>query len=81
MSADTVEEPTVVADDHGTTGKRLKTFLKGTQSVDIDVVGRLVEKQHVAFLLEGERQLQTIALTTREHGTQFALVGAREIKP
>ena len=44
MGADAVEEPAVVADYHGAAGESLKAFLKGTERVDVDVVGWLVEK-------------------------------------
>ena len=64
VGTDTVEEPAVVADDDGTAGKGLKTFLQSTESVDVDIVRRLVEQQHIAFLFEGDSQMQTVALTT-----------------
>ena len=64
MGTETVEEPTVVADDHGATGKGVKTFLQCSQCVHVDVVGRFVEQQHVALLLQSKRQLQAVALTT-----------------
>ena len=51
VGADTVEDPSVVADDDSTSGKSLKTFLKGPESINVDVVGRLVEEEHIAFLL------------------------------
>ena len=53
-----------MADNHCTTGEALKTFLKRTQRVDVDVVGGLVEEKHVALLLQSESQLQAVALTT-----------------
>ena len=56
------------ADDDGTTGKGLKTFFEGAQGVDVDIVGRLIEQQYVAFLFQGDGQMQTVALTTRENG-------------
>ena len=52
MGADAVQEPAVVADDHGTSSEVFKTFLQGTQGVHIDIVGGLIEQQDVAFLLE-----------------------------
>ena len=64
MGANTVEEPAVVADDHSTASKRFQTFLKRTERVHVDVVGRFVEQQHVALLLQRECQLQAVALTT-----------------
>ena len=44
VSADAVEEPAVVRNHHSTAGEVLQTLLKSTQSVHIDVVGRLVEQ-------------------------------------
>lgn len=57
VGTDAVEEPTVVTDDHGTTGESFETFLQGTEGVHVDVVGRLIEEQHVAFLLQGKGKL------------------------
>ena len=64
VRTDTVEEPAVVADDYGTSGKVLKTLLECTQRVHVDIVGRLVEEQHVTLLLQCEGELQAVALTT-----------------
>ena len=50
MCADAVEEPAVVADNDGASGEVFETFLERTQGVDVDVVGRLVEQQDIAFL-------------------------------
>ena len=47
VGADTVEEPAVVRDDYGTTGKIFKTFFQCPQSVYIDVVGRFVEQEYI----------------------------------
>src|SRR3954452_20536319 len=48
-----VEEPPVVADDHGTARELLEGTLEAAQRLDVQVVGRLVEQQQVATLLEG----------------------------
>ena len=80
MGTDSVEEPAVVADYHRTTGKCLQTFLQGTEGVHVDIVGRLIEEQYVAFLLQCQCQLQTVTLTTRENTAELALVGAREVE-
>ena len=63
MCTDTVQEPTVVTDDDSTAGKGFQTFLQGTQRVDVNIVGRLVQQQHIAFLLECHRQMQTVTFT------------------
>ena len=44
VGADAVEEPTVVADDDGTAGEVLQTFLQGPHGVDVDIVGGFVEE-------------------------------------
>ena len=80
MRADTVEEPAVVTDDDGTAGEGFETFLQGAQRVDVDVVGRLVEEQHVALLLQGDGQMQTVALTAGEHAALLLLVGSAEVE-
>ena len=48
VRTDTVEEPAVVADHYGASGEAFKTFLQSAQRVHVDIVGRLVEQQHVA---------------------------------
>ena len=65
VRTNTVEEPTVVADNHRTTCKGFQTLLQGTQRVDINVVGWLIEQQHIALLLQGKGQLHTVTLTAR----------------
>ena len=65
VGGDTVQEPTVVRDYHGTAGKVLQTLLQCTQRIYVDVVRRLVEQYHVALLFESHCQMQTVALATR----------------
>ena len=43
VCTDTIEEPTVVGNNYGTTCEVLQTFLQCTECVDVDIVGRLVE--------------------------------------
>ena len=51
MGGNPVQEPAVVAYHYRTAGKSVQAVLQCTDSVDIHVVGRLVEKQHIAFIL------------------------------
>jgi hypothetical protein len=44
VSADSVEEPTVVADNNSATCEVVETFLKSAESVDVDIIGRFVEE-------------------------------------
>ena len=75
---DAVEEPPVVGDDHGAAGELEQRVLEARQGLDVEVVGRLVEQQQVAALLERERQVQAVALTTGEHAGLLLLVGSLE---
>ena len=48
MRADTVQEETVVADDHRAAGERAKRIFQNTHRVDVQIVGRFVQQQQVA---------------------------------
>src|SRR5690606_20643232 len=63
---DPVEEPPVVRDDHGAARELEERVLERLERLDIEVVRRLVEEQQVAALLEREREVEAVALTTRE---------------
>ena len=43
VGADAVQEPAVVAYNDGAACKIIQTFLKGTQGVYVDIVGRLIK--------------------------------------
>ena len=59
-----------------TSGKILKTFLKSTDSVHIHIIGRLVKKKHVTFILEGQRKMETVSFTTREDAAELLLISS-----
>src|SRR5881628_2384499 len=48
VRGDAIEEPAVVADDGGAAREVEQRVLEGAQRVDVEVVGGLVEEQHVA---------------------------------
>src|SRR5690606_15792837 len=75
---DAVEEPPVVGDDDGAAGELEQRVLERLQGLDVEVVGGLVEEQQVAALLEREREVETVALTAREHAGLLLLVGPLE---
>ena len=50
VRGDPIQEPPVVADDDGATGKVEQRLFEGTQRVDVEVVGGLVEQQQVGPL-------------------------------
>ena len=80
MRGDAVEKPTVVADNHGTPRKVVKTFFQCAESVDVDVVGGFVEENDVAFFFERHGEVKTVAFAARKHSDFLFLVGAGEVE-
>src|SRR3954462_928140 len=78
VRARAVEEPPVVRDHHGATREVLKRVLQRGQRFHVEVVGRLVEQDQVAALLEGERQIEPVAFAAGQHARRILLVGALE---
>ena len=75
-----VEEPAVVADDDRAAGKILQRFFERAQRVHVEVVGRLVQQQHVVRALQHLRQVHAVALAAREHADRLLLVAALEVE-
>ena len=75
-----VEEPAIVRDHHGAAGERFEPGFERTQRVDVEVVGRLVEQQHVAAGLEQLGEVQPVALATGQVADALAVVGALEVE-
>src|SRR6188472_3814759 len=80
VGGDAVEEPAVVADDDGAAGEALEPGLERPQRVDVEVVRRLVEQQHVAAALEKLGQVHPVALAARQVADALLLVGALEVE-
>src|SRR5688500_6625691 len=59
---DAVEEPAVVADNDDATREVEDRLLERAQRVDVEVVRRLVEQQHIGAGLEHLREMDTVAL-------------------
>src|SRR5947209_7517969 len=66
VSGDAVEEPAVVADDHGAARKILQRLFERAQGVDVEIVGRLVEQEYIGAGLEHLGEMDAIAFTARE---------------
>ena len=77
VGRDAVQEPAVVGDDHGAAGEVLDTFLQGADGVYIHIVGGLVEQEDIALVLEGQGQVEAVALTSGEDAAELLLVGSR----
>src|SRR5262245_49840466 len=52
VGRDAVQEPAVVGDDDGAAREREQRFFQCAQRLDVEVVGRFVEQDDVAALLE-----------------------------
>src|SRR5689334_4808154 len=80
VRGDAVEEPAVVADDDRAPREREQGVLERAHRVDVEIVGRLVEQQHVAALREHLGEVHAVALTTRELADRLLLIGALEVE-
>src|SRR5258705_3487381 len=78
VRARAVEEPAVVGNHHRAAGEVLQGVLQRAQGFHVEVVGRLVEQDQVAALLEGQRQVEPVAFTTGQHTRRFLLIGTLE---
>ena len=67
-----------MADDDGAAGEAEQRVLEGSEGFDVEVVGRFVEQQQVAALLEGEGEVEAVAFTTGQDAGLLLLVGALE---
>src|SRR5438445_5493015 len=62
MCRDAVEEPAVVTDHHDAAGEVEERLLQRAQRVDVEIVRRLVEQQHVRAGLQHLREMDAVAL-------------------
>ena len=74
MCGNPVQEPTVVADHDGASGEVFQTVLQGADRVHVHIVRRLVQKQHVAFVLEGQRKVKPVPLASGKDSAEFLLI-------
>ena len=57
-----VEEQAVMADDDGAAGEILERIFERAQRIDVEIVGRLVEQEHVGAGLQHLRQMHAVPL-------------------
>src|SRR5688572_26410374 len=81
VGGDAVEEPAIVGDHHGATGERQQRLFERAQRVDVEIVGRLVEQQQVAALLEELGEVDAVALAARQAADALLLIAALEAEP
>ena len=63
MGGDTVEEPAVVAYYDSTAGEVVQCIFQRPKGIHIQVIGRLVEHDHIATSDHRLRQMDAVALT------------------
>ena len=80
MRSDAVQEPAVVADDHGAATEAQERLFQGPQRIHVQVVGRLVQKQQVAAATEQLGEMHAVALAAGKLADLALLVGALEIE-
>src|SRR3954463_6383577 len=80
MGGEAVEEEAVVADDHGAAGEILQRLLERAQGLDVEIVGRFVEQEDVAALLQHLGDMDTVALAAGELADLLLLVLALEVE-
>src|SRR5690606_20953512 len=80
VGGDPVKEPAVVGDDDGRAGKVQQRLFQRAQGFHVQIVRGFVEQQHVAALLQRQRQVQTTAFTAGQILDELLLVGALEVE-
>src|SRR5579863_2108147 len=80
VGGDPVEEPAIVADDHGATGEILQGLFDRAQRVDVEIVGRLVEQQYIGAGFEHLGEMHAVSLAARERADLLLLIGALEVE-
>src|SRR6516165_2679448 len=78
VRARAVEEPAIVRNHHRAAGELLKGIFQRTQGLDVQVVGRLVQQDEVAALLERQREVEPVALAAGQHAGRLLLVRSLE---
>lgn len=64
MCGDTIEEPPVVANDHGTAGEILQSLFQGTHGIYIKIIGRFVKQKDVGLFLEHAGKMYAISFAS-----------------
>ncbi len=75
-----VQEPAVVADDHGRATKVQQRLFQGTQGMHVQVIRRLVQQQQIGPRFKHLRQMDTVSFTSRQRPHFLLLIAARKVK-
>ncbi len=80
MRGETVEEPAIMGDDHGAARILGQRVFQCAERINVEIVGRLIEQDDVAFLAKHLRKVNAVALTTGKDADFFLLVSALEVE-
>ena len=69
-----------MAHHHGAAREAVQALLQGTYRVDIHIVGRFIQQEHIPLVLERERQVQPVPFAAGQDAAFLFLVGPAEIK-
>ena len=71
VCGDAIEKPAIVGNYDNAAGEVFQRFLERAQSIHIQIIGRLIEQQHIGALLEHLGEMNAIALAAGKLPTFF----------
>src|SRR6185369_5475187 len=69
-----------MADNHRAAGKIFKSFFQSPHGVDIQVIGRFIQKNHICAAFEHSGKMYPVALAARKSPDLFLLIAAGEVE-
>ena len=81
VGRDPIQKPAIVTDDDNAAGEGQHGFFQGPERIDVQIVGRLVEEQHVAARPQQLRQMHPVPLAPGQFADQALLIAAFEVEP
>ncbi len=69
-----------MGDDHGAAGELDQRLFERAQRLDVEIVGRLVEQDHVGAGLQHLGEMDAVAFAARELADLLLLIGALEVE-
>ena len=76
----TVQEETVMADDHGATGKAFQRFFECRQRFNVKIVCRFIEQQNVSTFFQHLRHMHPVAFTAGKQADLLLLIDTLEVE-
>ena len=80
VRCDPVEEPAIMGNHQHTTGEFKQRVFECAQRLDVKIVRRFIEQQHITALQQRLREMQTAAFAAGQIADDFLLVAAFEIE-